>query len=297
MLKINNCLILFFLLIQLCEPLLVQAQLAPIRTEADVDAIIKTMTLQEKVNMLHGNSSFTNAGVPRLGIPELVMSDGPLGVRFEHGRDWIPDNAGNDSATALPAGVALAATWNTELGYAFGKVLGSEARARGKDIILGPGINIHRTPLNGRNYEYMSEDPLLVSKMVVGYIKGVQDQDVAACVKHYLANNQETNRDNINVEMSERTLREIYLPGFKAAVTQGGVYSLMGAYNKFRGQFCTHNDYLINKILKGEFGFKGVVMSDWGAVHNSLEPLQNGTDLEMGTEMSQGVPKPDYANF
>ena len=265
--------------------------------EKHIEELIKKMTLQEKVNMLHGNSSFTSAGVPRLGVPELVMSDGPNGVRVEHGRDWVADNAGNDSATALPTGVGLAATWDPELGYQYGKVLGSEARARGKDVILGPAINIHRTPLNGRNYEYMSEDPYLVSKMVVGYVKGVQDQGVAACVKHYLANNQETHRDDIDVEMSERTLREIYLPGFKAAVVEGGVYTLMGAYNKFRGQFCTHNDYLINKVLKGEFGFKGIVMSDWGAVHNSLEPLINGTDLEMGTEMSQNLSNPDYSKF
>ncbi|MCW3092749.1 MAG: glycoside hydrolase family 3 [Ferruginibacter sp.] len=259
-----------------------------------IDVQIKQMTLEEKVGMIHGNSSFTSGGVQRLGIPELTMSDGPHGVRMEHGRGW---NAASmhvfDSGTYLPTGVCLASTWNPKLGYAFGSVLGSEANARGKDIILGPGINIIRTPLNGRNFEYQSEDPYLVSKMVVGYIKGVQDQGVAACVKHYLANNQEIKRGSINVLMSERALREIYLPGFKAAVQEGGVYSVMGAYNKFRGQWCTENDYLVNKILKGEFGFKGLLMSDWGAVHNTLEALWYGTDLEMGTDLD----KKAYSNF
>jgi beta-glucosidase len=245
-----------------------------------IDAQLKRMTLEEKVGMLHASSSFTSGGVPRLGIPELTTSDGPHGVRLEHGRDWTPDNDHvNDSGTYLPTGVCLASTWNPKLGFAYGSVLGSEANARGKDIILGPGINIIRSPLNGRNFEYQSEDPYLVSKMVVGYIKGVQQQGVSACVKHFLANNQETERGRVNVLMSERALREIYLPGFKAAVTEAGVYAVMGAYNKFRGQWCTENDYLINKILKNEWAFKGLVMSDWGAVHNTMEALWNGTDL------------------
>lgn len=253
-----------------------------------IDIQIKQMSLEEKVGMLHGNSSFTSAGVERLGIPELTMSDGPHGVRLEHGKDWSSDNDHVfDSGVYLPTGVCLASTWNQKLGYAYGAVLGSEANARGKDIILGPGINIIRTPLNGRNFEYQSEDPYLVSRMAVGYIKGVQDQGVAACVKHFLANNQEINRGSINVLMSERALREIYLPGFKAAVQEGGVYTVMGAYNKFRGQWCTENEFLVNKILKGEFGFKGLLMSDWGAVHNTLEALWYGTDLEMGTDLDK----------
>jgi len=252
----------------------------------NIDAQIAKMTVEEKVAMLHANSSFTSGGVPRLGIPELVTSDGPHGVRLEHGRDWRTDNDHvDDSATYLPTGVCLASSWNPQLGYAYGAVLGSEANARGKDVILGPGINIIRGPLNGRNFEYESEDPYLVSKMAVGYIKGVQDQDVSACVKHFLANNQETQRGQVNVLMSERALREIYLPGFKAAVEQGGVYSVMGAYNKFRGQWCTENAYLVNNILKGEFGFKGILMSDWGAVHHTAEALWNGTDLEMGSDL------------
>lgn len=255
-----------------------------------VDSIIKKMNLEEKVKMIHASSSFTSGGVERLGIPELVTSDGPHGVRMEHGRDWRTDNDNvNDSATYLPVGICLASTWNPTLGRAYGSVLGSEAKARGKDIILGPGINIIRTPLNGRNFEYQSEDPYLVSKLAVEYIKGVQSQGIAACVKHFLANNQETNRSGIDVQMSNRALHEIYLPGFKAAVQDAGVYTIMGAYNKFRGQYCTHNDYLVNKLLKKEFGFRGLVMSDWGAVHNTYEAIWNGTDLEMGTDLG-GVP-------
>ena len=260
------------------------------------DALLKQMTLQEKANMIHGSSSFTSGGVPRLGIPEWVMSDGPHGVRVEHGRTY-KDSAGvEDAGTYLPTGVCLAATWNPKLGYAFGSVLGSEAAYRGKDVILGPGINIIRSPLNGRNFEYQSEDPYLISRMAVGYIKGVQDQGVAACVKHYAANNIETNRNNVNVELSERALREIYLPGFKAAVQEGNVYTLMGSYNKVRGEWATHNNYLMNQILKKEWSFKGAVISDWGAVHSTQQALWNGTDVEMGTDLSLGD-KPDYRKY
>jgi len=254
---------------------------------AKSDSLIKLMTLQEKVNMIHASSSFTSGGVPRLGIPELVTSDGPHGVRVEHGRGWDEQKNVLDSGTYLPTGVCLASTWNPALGYAFGSVLGSEARFRGKDVILGPGINIMRSPLNGRNFEYESEDPYLVAKMAVGYIKGVQSRDVAACVKHYAGNNQETNRGTIDVQMSERALREIYLPGFKAAVEDGGAYTLMGSYNKFRGEWATQNNYLINQILKKEWNFKGPVISDWGAVHSSSQAIWNGTDVEMGTDLSQ----------
>lgn len=264
--------------------------------EDHIKALIEELTLEEKVRMLHATSSFTSGGVERLDIPELVMTDGPHGIRMEHGRDWEVDEEVDDEATYLPTGIALASTWNPELGYAFGQVLGSEARERGKDVILGPAINLHRTPLNGRNFEYMSEDPFLISRMVVPYIRGVQDQDVAACVKHYIANNQEIERGSINVEMNERALREIYLPGFKAAVQQGGVLSVMGAYNKFRGQYCTHHEYLINDVLKDEYGFKGVLLSDWGAVHSTVEALKYGTDIEMGTDLDM-MPEPDYGDF
>jgi beta-glucosidase len=265
-------------------------------TEIKINDMIRKMTLEEKVDMIHANSAFTSGGVDRLGIPGLTISDGPNGVRPEQGKYWVQTEKLLDSGTYLPPSICLAATWNPELGYAFGSVLGSEANFRGKDIILGPGINIIRSPLNGRNFEYQSEDPFLISRMVVGYINGVQDQGISACVKHFAANNQETDRNSIDVEMSERALREIYLPGFKAAVTDAHVNTLMGAYNKFRGQWCTHNDYLINKILKHEWNFDGAVISDWGGVHSTSEALINGTDLEMGTDLGM-LPHPDYHKF
>ncbi|WP_220699424.1 glycoside hydrolase family 3 C-terminal domain-containing protein [Pelobium manganitolerans] len=254
-------------------------------TDEKIENLIKQMTLEEKVAMIHGNSSFTSGGVPRLGIPELVMSDGPHGVRPEHGRDWVLDKDVDDAGTYLPTGMSLAATWNKNLGYQFGRVLGSEANYRGKDVILGPGVNIIRSPLNGRNFEYLSEDPYLAAKMAVGYIKGVQDEGISACVKHYAANNEEVDRNTVDVHMSERALREIYLPAFKAAVIDADVNTVMGSYNKFRGEFATHNEYLVNKILKGEWDFDGVLMSDWGSVHNTKEALLKGTDLEMGTDL------------
>jgi len=254
--------------------------------DAAINELLKKLTLEEKIKMVHANSAFASGGIPRLGIPELMTSDGPHGVRPEQGRDWKPVENPNNAGTYLPTNNTLASTWNRDLGYAYGTVLGQEANFRGKDIILGPGINIIRAPLNGRNFEYLSEDPYLVSQMVVGYIRGVQDQGVSACVKHYAANNQETHRDDIDVNMSERALREIYLPGFKAAVQQGGVYSLMGSYNKFRGVYATENAHLMLDILKNEWGFNGLVMSDWGSVHNTQEALRNGTDLEMGTDLA-----------
>ncbi len=264
-------------------------------TEAKITKLIKKMTLEEKVNMIHASSSFTSGGVPRLGIPELTTSDGPHGVRLEHGRGWGTIPNVDDAGTYLPTGNTLAATWNPALGYTYGSVLGSEAKYRGKDVILGPGINIIRSPLNGRNFEYQSEDPYLVSQMAIGYIKGVQDQGISACVKHYAANNQEFERGTIDVQMSERALREIYLPGFKAAITIGGANTIMGSYNRFRGQYATHNKYLVNDILKGEWGFKGLLMSDWAAVHNTMEAMENGTDIEMGSDI--GTPSFAYNKF
>jgi beta-glucosidase len=279
---------------------MVVAALAKGQSDATIQAraneLVKKMTIEEKVNMIHASSSFTSGGVPRLGIPELVMSDGPHGVRLEHGRDWDADKNVYDSSTYLPTGVCLAATWNPQLGYSFGSVLGSESAFRGKDVILGPGINIIRSPLNGRNFEYQSEDPYLVSRMAVGYIKGVQDQGVSACVKHYALNNQEILRNSIDVHLSERAFREIYLPGFKAAVTEAKVNTIMGSYNKVRGQWATQNHYLMNDILKKEWGFKGAVISDWGAVHSTLQALWNGCDLEMGTDLSM-LPNPNYGKF
>jgi len=265
-------------------------------TAARIQKFLSQMTIEEKVAMIHASSPFTSGGVPRLQIPEIVMSDGPHGVRPEFGRDWTPDENVADSGTYLPTGVCLAATWNPELGYTFGSVLGREAAYRGKQIILGPGVNIIRTPLNGRNFEYQSEDPYLAARMAVSYIKGVQDQGVSACLKHFAANNQETRRFTINVEMSERALREIYLPAFKAAVCEGGVHTVMGAYNKFRGQWASQNNYLLNQVLKKEWGFKGFVMSDWDATHNTMQAFWNGLDVEMGTDLRM-LPRPDYNRF
>lgn len=233
--------------------------------------------------MCHAQSKFSSPGVPRLGIPEIWMSDGPHGVRAEIEWDsWSHAGWTNDSITAFPALTCLAATFNPDLSADYGLAIGEEARYREKDILLGPGVNIYRTPLCGRNFEYMGEDPYLASVMVVPYIKGVQKSGVAACVKHYVLNNQEKWRGHISVEVSDRALREIYLPAFKAAVKEGGVWSLMGAYNQFRGQHASHNETLHN-ILKGEWKFDGVVVTDWGSAHNTKEAALYGIDIEMGT--------------
>jgi beta-glucosidase len=252
--------------------------------DAEIDKLIAQMTLEEKIGMLHGNSMFTSGGVARLGIPELKMADGPLGVREEISRDsWAPAGLTNDFATYYPAGGALAATWNNELAYEFGNSMGQELRARDKDMLLSPAINIVRTPLGGRTYEYMSEDPFLNKKIAVPLIVGLQDNDVMACVKHFAANNQETNRDFVDVQIDERALREIYLPAFEASIKEAHAYSVMGAYNKFRGEYLCENDYMLNKILRDEWGFKGVVVSDWAAVHSTVKSLNSGLDIEMGT--------------
>lgn len=252
--------------------------------DADIDLLISQMTLEEKSGMLHGTSMFSTAGVERLGIPELKMADGPLGVREEISRDsWAPAGSTDDFATYYPAGAGLSATWNPQLAHRFGNSVGEEARARGKDVLLSPAINIIRTPLGGRTYEYFSEDPFLNKKLTVPFIVGLQENDVAACVKHYAANNQETNRDFVDVQIDERTLREIYLPAFKAAVIEAKAYTMMGAYNKFRGEYLCENSLMLNDILRGEWGFEGVVISDWAAVHTSVNSLKSGLDIEMGT--------------
>jgi len=234
--------------------------------------------------MCHAQSKFSSKGVPRLGIPEVWTDDGPHGIREEVFWDkWSGANWTNDSCTAFPALTCLAASFNPQMSLLYGKSIGEEARYRNKTVLLGPGVNIYRTPLNGRNFEYMGEDPYLSSRMVVPYIQGVQQNGVAACVKHFALNNQEVNRMSVNVEVSDRALREIYLPAFKAAVEEGKAWSIMGSYNQFRGEHCCHNDLLLNKILKGEWAFDGVVISDWGGVHNSDQAVNNGLDLEMGT--------------
>lgn len=252
--------------------------------EAKIENIISSLTIEEKVAMCHAQSKFSTPGVERLGIPELWMSDGPHGVRGEINWDnWGYAGWTNDSITAFPALTCLASTFNPKLAKEYGVNVGEEARYRKKDVLLGPGVNIYRTPLNGRNFEYMGEDPYLASKMVVPYIQGVQQNGVAACVKHYALNNQEVWRDKINVEVSDRALYEIYLPAFKAAVEEGKVWSIMGSYNQFRGQFCCHNDLLLNKILKKDWNFDGAVITDWGGAHDTKQAALNGLDIEMGT--------------
>ena len=255
-----------------------------VQMEKRIEKLNKKMTLEEKVGLLHGNSKFYVAGVERLGIPEWSLSDGPHGVRAEINRhDWAYAGWTNDSASYFPTGTAFAAAWNPELAYRRGEVLGEEARWRKKDVLLGPGVNIIRSPLCGRNFEYMSEDPYMNSVLAVAYIKGLQSRDVACSVKHFAVNNQETNRTTIDVECSERALREIYLPAFKAAVQEGGALTVMAAYNKFRGEFCAENNYLVRKILRNEWGFDGVYVTDWGAAHSTVPSMEAGLDLEMGT--------------
>jgi len=249
-----------------------------------VEDALSRMTLQEKVNMIHAQGKFSSAGVPRLGIPDLWMSDGPHGVRAEiNWNDWGYSNRTNDSITAFPALTALAATWNPDLSFAYGNALGEEALYREKDVMLGPGVNIYRTPLNGRNFEYMGEDPYLASVLVVPYIKGMQQNGVAASVKHFALNNQELWRGHIDVNLSDRALHEIYLPAFKSAVIDGDSWTIMGSYNKIRGQHACHNEMLLNKILKDDWGYKGVVVTDWGGAHDTREAALYGLDLEMGS--------------
>jgi beta-glucosidase len=252
--------------------------------EARVKDALSRMTLEEKVKLCYAQSKFSSHGVPRLGIPELWMSDGPHGVRMEILWDsWGHADWTNDSCTAFPALTCLAATWDPLMSHLYGNAIGEEARYRRKDVLLGPGVNIYRTPLNGRNFEYLGEDPFLSSSMVVPYIQGVQENGVSACVKHFALNDQETWRDHIDVQISDRALYEIYLPAFKAAVTKGKVWSVMGAYNKIRGQYACENELTLQKILKGEWKFDGCVITDWGGAHDTKEAALNGLDIEMGT--------------
>ena len=252
--------------------------------EERVEDALSRMTLEEKIAVTHAQSKFCSPGVARLGIPEFWMTDGPHGIRPEVLWDeW--DQAGwtNDSCVAFPALTCLAATWDTDMSMLYGKSIGEEARYRNKTVLLGPGVNIYRTPLNGRNFEYMGEDPYLAGRMVVPYVQGVQQNGVAACVKHYALNNQEVNRHTTNVIVDDRALYEIYLPAFKAAVQEGKAWSIMGAYNLYKGQHACHNQYLLNDILKGEWRFDGVVVSDWGGVHDTDQAITNGLDMEFGS--------------
>ncbi len=252
--------------------------------EDRVEDVLSRMTTEEKVAVLHAQSKFSSAGVPRLGIPEVWTTDGPHGIRAEVLWDkWSQAGWTSDSCTAFPALTALAATWNTEMSALYGRSIGEEARYRKKDVLLGPGVNICRTPLNGRGFEYMGEDPYLSGRMVVPYVQGVQSNGVAACVKHFALNNQELNRFTTNVTVDDRTLYEIYLPAFKAAVTEGKAWAIMGSYNLYRNQWCCQNQYTLNDILKGEWGFDGVVISDWGGTHDTDQAVNNGLDMEFGT--------------
>lgn len=252
--------------------------------EERVEDALSRLTLEEKVALTHAQSKFCSPGVARLGIPEFWMTDGPHGIRPEVLWDeWEQAGWTNDSCVAFPALTCLAASWDPEIARLYGKSIGEEARYRNKTVLLGPGVNIYRSPLNGRNFEYMGEDPYLAGKMVVPYVQGVQQNGVAACVKHYALNNQEVNRHTTNVIVDDRALYEIYLPAFKAAVQEGNVWAIMGSYNLYKNQHGCHNQYLLNDILKGEWGFDGVVVSDWGGVHNTQEAITNGLDMEFGS--------------
>lgn len=247
-----------------------------------IEEIISELKLEEKVAMVHAAGLFRNGSVERLGIPSLYMSDGPMGVRNEFpNASWVPVGNTDDYVTYLPSISALACTWNRNLAYEEGNILGKEARGRGKDIILAPGINIVRSPLGGRNFEYMSEDPYLTAQLAVPYIKGVQENDVAACVKHFAVNSQETERLNVDVVIDERAVREIYLPAFEAAVKEGNSYSIMSAYNKLWGLHCSHNKWLLRDVLEKEWGYDGVLVSDWSAISDTKLAAEAGMDIEM----------------
>jgi beta-glucosidase len=250
--------------------------------DKQIDGIMSKMTIEEKADMLHAKHMFVSAGVPGQGIADMKYADGPFGIREEMQPDnWNPLGLQNDKATFFPTGSALAATWSPELAYSYGTGMAGEARLRGKDMILGPAINIQRIPTGGRTYEYLSEDPFLSSKMAVGYTKGAQENGVAVCIKHFALNNQENNRGNVNAIIGERAMREIYLPPFRAAVEEADAYGVMAAYNKVNGWWCAENDMLLNKILRKEWGFAGMVISDWGGTHSTVNAIKNGLNVEM----------------
>ncbi|MCD8310282.1 MAG: glycoside hydrolase family 3 C-terminal domain-containing protein [Prevotellaceae bacterium] len=257
--------------------------------EDEITGIIAGMTLEEKVNMLHGKHMFSSAGVERLGIPDIEYADGPFGIREELEPDgWNSLHLTTDFATFFPTGSALAATWSTEMAYKYGEAMAAEARLRGKYMILGPAINIQRIPTGGRTYEYFSEDPLLSGELAVSYTLGAQDHDEAVCLKHYALNNQENMRGFVDVQISERAMREIYLAPFEAAVKEADAYGIMAAYNKVGGYWCSENDMLLNKILRDEWGFKGIVISDWGGTHSTVGAAMGGLDVEMPDERYMG---------
>jgi beta-glucosidase len=262
---------------------------ALLQHEEKIDSLLGEMTLEEKIEMLHAKHMFVSAGVERLGIADMKYVDGPFGIREEMEPDsWKSLERETDRATFFPTGSALAATWSPELAYACGTGMAREARMRGKDMLLGPAINIQRIPTGGRTYEYLSEDPFLSSRLAVAYTRGVQDNGVAVCLKHFALNNQENNRGTVNVIVGERALREIYLPPFRAAVTEGDAYGVMAAYNKVNGWWCAENDMLLNRILRDDWGFAGMVISDWNGTHSTVDAIMNGLNVEMPTRKYLG---------
>ena len=256
-----------------------------------INELIAQMTLEEKVNMLHSKTNMSSAGVERLGIADMNYADGPFGIREE----GVPNGFQSagwtlDSATYFPTGSALAATWSEELAYKYGTGMGKEARLRGKDVILGPAVNIQRLPVGGRTYEYLSEDPILSAALALEYTKGVQDEGTAVCIKHFAVNNQETNRGSVDAQLDERTLREIYLKPFERAIIEGGAMSVMPAYNKVNGDYCSENEHLLNEILRGEWGFKGFTVSDWGGTHSTMGAMLHGLNVQMTGSNYLGQP-------
>ena len=250
--------------------------------ETEIDNIIKSMTLEEKINMLHGKNMFSSAGVPRLGIADVEYADGPFGIREEmEPHSWNSANLTTDSATFFPTGSALAATWSTEWAYAYGRGMSREAKLRGKDMILGPAINIQRIPTGGRTYEYLSEDPILSGMLAVAYTKGSQDDGTAVCLKHYALNNQEDYRGFVDVRISDRAMHEIYLRPFEMAVHEADAWGVMAAYNKVNGRWCSENEALLTTILRQQWGFPGMVISDWGGVHSTVDAVTAGMNVEM----------------
>ncbi|MBP5335857.1 MAG: glycoside hydrolase family 3 C-terminal domain-containing protein [Bacteroidales bacterium] len=258
--------------------------------DKEIDKIIAQMTLEEKVMMLHSKTIMSSEGVPRLGIQDIKYADGPFGVREELGDGFRPLGWQLDSATYFPTGSALAATWDPDLAYNYGHGIGVEARLRGKDVMLGPAINIQRLPVGGRTYEYLSEDPALAAALAVGVVQGMQDAGTAACIKHFALNNQETNRGSVNVIADERTIRELYLKPFEAAVRKAGAMAVMPAYNKVNGYYCSENEHLLNEILRGEWGFKGITVSDWGGTHSTMGAALHGLDVQMTGDNYLGPP-------
>ncbi|MCR5709153.1 MAG: glycoside hydrolase family 3 C-terminal domain-containing protein [Bacteroidales bacterium] len=259
--------------------------------DAEINAVIAQMTLEEKVEMLHSKTNMSSAGVERLGIADMNYADGPFGIREE----GVPNGFQSagwtlDSATYFPTGSALAATWSEDLAYNYGTGMGREARLRGKDVILGPAVNIQRLPVGGRTYEYLSEDPILSAALALYYTKGVQDEGTAVCIKHFAVNNQETNRGSVDVKIDERTLREIYLKPFERAIIEGGAMSVMPAYNKVNGDYCSENEHLLNEILRGEWGFKGMTVSDWGGTHSTMGAMLHGLNVQMTGSNYLGQP-------